>query len=257
MISQGALLELFARLGAARGEAVFLNDEELNRWPAVEVAAIKSKKLLVKARPASSAICPGCERTCIMAVHNLPTKTENPAPFIVCDKRSDINRVSVDASKIEQWEASGAQIAIFVRQQLRLLEAAPIDDHSHRWQVGILQSDRGGYVVTLAAEGGLTLNLAGHHVALSTLMTFKEGKVSLNERRLTRLANNPTDQATRETPEQRCTRLRLRVREEKARGTKAFRRVVADEEGISISRLSQIINRVRADTATASAFRRY
>jgi hypothetical protein len=43
-----------------------------------------------------------------------------------------------------------------------------------------------------------------------------------------------------ETPEQRAVRLTARIAEEKAKGTRAFLKVVAVEEGISISRLKQI-----------------
>ena len=43
------------------------------------------------------------------------TYTEPPRraiaqPFIVCDKRSDINRVAVPISRLEQWQASGIAI---------------------------------------------------------------------------------------------------------------------------------------------------
>lgn len=52
-----------------------------------------------------------------------------------------------------------------------------------------------------------------------------------------------------ETPEQRRERLKVRVREEKAKGTKAFMQVVAKEEGISPSRLKQL---VAAESAPAA-----
>lgn len=46
-----------------------------------------------------------------------------------------------------------------------------------------------------------------------------------------------------ESPESRRERLRLRVKEEQAKGTKAFLKVVAEEQGISQSRLKQLIKR--------------
>ena len=52
--------------------------------------------------------------------------------------------------------------------------------------------------------------------------------------------DKPADNAAIEAPEQRRQRVRARVREEKAKGTKAFLRRVADEEGISVSRLKQL-----------------
>jgi hypothetical protein len=56
------------------------------------VAAMKSQKLLAKARPAVSVVCPGCEQECVMPVHTLPAGPRGPASFIFCDKRSDIQR---------------------------------------------------------------------------------------------------------------------------------------------------------------------
>ena len=62
MTPQDALTELLARLGANNGAAVLVSEKELSGWPAAAIQAMKSQKLLVKAEPASSAVCPGCER---------------------------------------------------------------------------------------------------------------------------------------------------------------------------------------------------
>ncbi|MGQ0443619.1 MAG: hypothetical protein ACT4O2_00450 [Beijerinckiaceae bacterium] len=51
-----------------------------------------------------------------------------------------------------------------------------------------------------------------------------------------------------ETPEQRRKRLKARLREEKAKGTRAFLQVVAKEEGISPSRLKQLTSADSAPT---------
>ena len=106
MTPQATLIELLARMGAAQGAAVLVSEEELSQWPATAVAAMKTQKLIAKARPAASAICPGCERECVMPVHTPPTVTGSTASFIVCDKRSDINRVPVPVSRLEQWQAN-------------------------------------------------------------------------------------------------------------------------------------------------------
>ena len=94
MTPQDALIELLGRVGASQGAAVLINDDELGQWPKAAVAAIKTQRLLIKTRPASSAICPGCERDCVMPVHVLPVEGKRPARvFISCDKRDDIGTV--------------------------------------------------------------------------------------------------------------------------------------------------------------------
>src|ERR1035437_10548743 len=111
MTPETAMIELLARVGAGNDTAVLVSDEELSHWPAAAVKAMKSQKLLVKARPAAGVVCPGCERECIMPEHTQPAGPRGSASFIVCDKRSDINRVAVPISRLEQWQASGTSIA--------------------------------------------------------------------------------------------------------------------------------------------------
>ena len=53
MTAADAIAELLARLGAERGESVLVCDDDLGQWPADAVAAMKSQKLLRRARPAS------------------------------------------------------------------------------------------------------------------------------------------------------------------------------------------------------------
>jgi hypothetical protein len=96
------LLELLGRVGACQDTAIFINDEELHQWPMAAGKAIKSQKLIVKTQPTSSAICHGCESNCVMPVHTLPASTGTQASFILCDRRSDINRVPVPAERLIQ-----------------------------------------------------------------------------------------------------------------------------------------------------------
>jgi hypothetical protein len=98
MTPQAALIELLDRVGTRNGAAVLVSEHELSQWPSTAVAAMKARGLLAKARPASSAVCLGCERECVMPVHTPPTTTRHPATFIVCDKRSDINCVPFPSS---------------------------------------------------------------------------------------------------------------------------------------------------------------
>jgi hypothetical protein len=107
MTPSDALAELLARVGASAGQPVFIGAEELSEWPAAAVAAMKAQKLLVRARPAASVVCPGCEHACTMPVHVLPTPLVSARAFVVCDKRDDINRVNVPIAQLEQWKVSG------------------------------------------------------------------------------------------------------------------------------------------------------
>src|ERR1035438_10391769 len=114
-----ALLELLERVGASQGAAL-VSEEELCRWPVDAVRALKTHKLLVKASPAASVVCPGCEQECTMLVHALPSETGAAAAFVICDKRDDINRVTVSAERLTQWRCGAEAVGRFVAQSLGL-----------------------------------------------------------------------------------------------------------------------------------------
>lgn len=240
MTPQAALIELLARVGAGQGAAVLINEEELGQWPTAVVAAMKLQRLIAKARPAASAICPGCERECVMPVHTPPTKARSPAPFIVCDKRSDINRVAVSTSRLEQWQTTCDLIAGLVARLLGFSESASRAADDNQWPIGVLKGRKHKGRVTLLAGDEIKLSLAGHTLPLADVLVIEKNVLTLDKGALIRLLDKPADNAATEAPEQRRERLRARVREERARGTKAFLRRVAEEEGISVSRLKQL-----------------
>ena len=67
-----------------------------------------------------------------------------------------------------------------------------------------------------------------------------ENALTLDKDELIRRVDQPADDT--ETPEARRIRIKARVREEQAKGTKAFIQVVAREEGISASRVKQLVS---------------
>lgn len=69
-----------------------------------------------------------------------------------------------------------------------------------------------------------------------------KGKIQfVAEDGLIRLVDKQTTKDTIETPQEYRARVRARVKAERAKGTKSFNKVVAEEEGISITRLKQLL----------------
>jgi hypothetical protein len=251
MTPQDALLELLARVGASHGAAVFVSADELSEWPVAAVAAMKAQKLLVKARPAVSVVCPGCERECVMPIHVVPPQGTASRAFVVCDKRSDINRVAVPISRIEQWQASDALIAELLAQLLDLRRPGDIDSDAGRWEIGMLKGAKHASHLVLLGNGELKLSVAGHSIALADVLELRGDRFFVDRRTLDRLVDHPVAGAgDAESAEQRRERLKARVRAQKARGTRAFLKVVADEEGISVSRLKQLVTEEPAPVNT-------
>jgi hypothetical protein len=243
MTRQDALSELFARLGASRGAAVLVNEEELKCWPAESVKAMKDAKLLMKAQPALSAVCPGCEQQCAMPVHTLVDKAGgHPRSFVVCDKREDINRVDVALEQIAQWQLTGTALADLLAGLLELRRSDAGDGSAGRWEIGVLKGAKGSTHVMLLADGGLRLNVAGHSVELPEILTLESKKLRVDKRALMRLADQPVAGAGDvESAKQRRARLKKQVETEKNKGNRAFLKTVAENERISVPRLKQIL----------------
>jgi len=242
MTPDAALVELLERVGARHGASVAVSNHELSAWPSAAVAAMKSQCLLTKARPATSAVCPGCERECVMPVHVLTDKAREPAAFIVCDKRSDMNRVPVPVSCLEQWQASGDSIAALLAELLGLHRSGTSGTDAARWEVGVLKGTKHSSHLVLVADGKLALSLAGHSVPLADVLTLESDAFKVDRRSLTRLVDQPVAGAGDvESAAQRRERLKKRVQAVKNKGVKAFLKTVAEEEGITPSRLKQLL----------------
>lgn len=242
MTPEASLIELLERLGAEQGAPVLISDHELNTWPDTAVTAMKSQGLLTRARPATSAICPECELECVMPVHTLFEEGHEPLALIFCDKRSDVNRVPIPFSRLEQWQISGDSLAHLLAVLLGLHRSNSVNTNAARWEIGLFKGNKHSSHLLLMADGNLTLSLAGHSVALADVLSLDGGTFTVDKRRLKQLVDRPaTGGGDVESATKRRERLKKRVQALKKQGVKAFVKTVADEEGISVSRLKQLL----------------
>jgi len=195
-----AILELLARVGASNGAAVLVSEEELSHWPAAATKAIKSQKLLVKAHPAASAVCPGCEEECVMPVHTLTHETRSPASFIVCDKRSDINRVAVAAERLTQWRCDTDALCGFAAQSLGLRRSDKPAASDELWEIGIATGDKRKQMLCLKTDGGLALVAGNNALPLSEFIDYGNGKYSLDQAAICQQVDSATMADSRYTP---------------------------------------------------------
>lgn len=196
-----ALLELLGRVGACRDAAALVNDEELLEWPRAAIMAMKTQKLIAKVRPASSAMCPGCEDGCVMPVHTLSMTTGKPSSFIVCDKRSDINRVPVPPERLIQWQCNVDLVAGFVASSLGLRSPAKVTDSPGRWEIGIVCGEKRSQMLCLEASGTtLSLAVGNCKIPLAEFIEFHDGAYSLDAASIRRLADSATTADDRYTP---------------------------------------------------------
>lgn len=199
MTPQAALVELLGRVGASQGAAVLVNDDELNLWPSAAVAAMKKQRLLAKARNATSVICPGCERDCVMPVHTL-LDTSPAASFIVCDKRSDTNRVSVSTARLTQWRCNTDAVCGFIAACLGVRLSDEKTSIADLWNIGIATGDKRSQMLCLQTNGALALVAGGNPLPLAELIEYHDGAYSLDGSMIRQLVDAATTADNRYTP---------------------------------------------------------
>ncbi len=200
MTPQDALIELLARVGTRNGAPVLVSAEDLSQWPAAAVAAMKSQKLLARARPAVSVVCPGCERECVMPVHTVPAGPRGPASFIVCDKRDDINRVSVSAKRLIQWRCDADAVCGFIAASLGLRRSDRHPADAGLLNIGMASGDKRSQMLSLRGDGELALVAANNAVPLAGLVGYRDGEYSIDGDMIRQLVDSATTADPRYTP---------------------------------------------------------
>jgi hypothetical protein len=226
------LIELLDRVGANQGAAVLVNDNELHQWPFEAVKAMQSQRLVSKARPSSSAICPGCEQQCVMPVHNQLAAAVSNASFIVCDKRSDINRVPVSTSRLIQWQCNAELVCGFIAARLGLRRSNRQTANADLWEIGIASGNKRRQMLSLKADGKLTLVIGGNTVPLAELITFGDGQYSLDGDIIRQMVDAATTADYRYTPSQVKREARkLKTKALHARWQKEYRELKHNKPG--------------------------
>ena len=188
MTPDGALIELIGRVAASPDARALFTTDELAQWPGEVVTALTTQKVISKASPAFSAVCPGCECECVMPVHAPPHPTR-PRAFIVCDKRDDTSRVAVPISRLEQWKASGESLADLLARLLDLRR--PGGGTISRWEIGIFKGVVHSSHLVLRLDDKLTLTLAGHSIALTDVLALEGRDFKVDKKTLARLVDEP------------------------------------------------------------------
>ena len=195
-----ALLELLERVGAGSGVAALISEAELNGWPAEAVRSLKSQKLLMKASPAASVVCPGCEQQCAMQVHTVPAGLGKAALFVVCDKREDINRVPISAERLRQWRCGVEAVGRFVAQSLEMRPESQRKAADGLWELGLAKGKKRSQMVCLKANEELELVVGQNAVPLAGLVSFAAESYSVDCEAIRQLVDAASTSDSRYTP---------------------------------------------------------
>ena len=137
-----------------------------------------------------------------MPVHRPPATAGARSSFIVCDKRSDINRVSVSSERLTQWQCSAHLVCEFVASSLGLRPPARQTGSAGRWEIGMASGDKRSQMLCLEATGTLALVAGNNKVPLDEFVEFHGEKYALDEAKVRRLVDAATTADNRYTPSQ-------------------------------------------------------
>ncbi|OIN91396.1 MAG: hypothetical protein AUJ20_11270 [Comamonadaceae bacterium CG1_02_60_18] len=199
MAAQAALIELLARVGA-QGGAVLVTAAELAQWPAPAAAALKKQKLLTRASPAASAVCPGCANECVMPVHTLARADGTAASFIVCDKRDDTNRVTVAADQLLQWRCDVPALCQFVAAGLDVRQSTQLSSSDTLINIGMLRGDKRTQMLALRLQHELALTAGNSTIPLADLVTFVDDSFGVDAAVVRQMVDTAPPADPRHTP---------------------------------------------------------
>jgi len=249
----GALLELLDRLCAAPDRGLAVSADELRQWPADAVAALKEHGVLRPGKPGDTAVCPGCERACVMPVQQRHRPGRPAVAFVACDKRDDIGRVPLEPTHLERWRVDGQTLGDALAGLMGTAACHPVPAQPNVFRLGVVAGavDQAPVQLRLDDVGRALLDVAGHGVELAAVLSIHGSRLKLDTRHLGRCADAPAGGAAlaAETATERSARLQSRKAELQKRGVKAFLAVLADEEGVSVSMVKRILGRVQEPSA--------
>jgi hypothetical protein len=200
MTPQAALTELLGRIGARNGESVTVSTEELNQWPTAAISALKSQGLLLKARPVKSVVCPGCEQECSMPVHTVTRANAPATSFVVCDKRSDTNRVVIPAARLALWRCDAKAVCGFVAACLGLQQTTVQPSEDGLLPIGMARGNKRTQMLCLRVHGHLALVVGAGALPVADAIGFENGSFKVDQTVIRQLVDAATTADPRHTP---------------------------------------------------------
>lgn len=198
MTPEDVMLDVFDRAAVLQGKPALLTDSDLAQWPDEAVAALKAQKIITRAGPATTAVCPGCERECLMPVEIIPSGMGNSANFVVCDKRSDTGRVDIPHGSLVQWQSTTGILAEFVATALSIRFSGK--HHADLLEVGYYSGNKRNQMLCLRAGDELMLVAGSGDRPLADVMLFSHGRYTLDVDSIRQFVDASTTSDSRYTP---------------------------------------------------------
>jgi hypothetical protein len=137
---------------------------------------------------------------CVMAVHTFPRASGAAASFIVCDKRSDINRVPVSVERLMQWRCDANAVRGFIAESLGLRRSDQRPADAEMLNIGIASGGKRSQMLCLKPYGTVAIVAETGSLPLADLVSFRNGKYSVEAATVRELVDSATTADHRYTP---------------------------------------------------------
>ena len=135
-----------------------------------------------------------------MPVHTVPRANAPAASFVVCDKRSDINRVAVPAARLAQWRCDAQAVCGFVAASLCLQQTTMQATEAGLLPIGIARGNKRTQMLCLRVQGHLALVVGADAMPLADVIGFENGGFTLDHAVIRQLVDAATTADPRHTP---------------------------------------------------------
>jgi len=192
--------QLLDRVGAAEDGVAWFTHHELSQHPTEMVQFLKHHQLLKRGREAKSVECHECEEHCIRPVESLRNAAGERVYFLLCQLRSDTNRVRIERTRLIQWRTAIESIRSWVAEDLglRLSDAQPAQPN--HYPIGLFHGERRSQMVVLEHGNPLQLIIGDQAIPLLELILFEQEAPTLDRQLVAHRVDLATTADVRYTP---------------------------------------------------------
>ena len=135
-----------------------------------------------------------------MPVHTLARADASVTSFVVCDKRSDTNRVAIPAARLAQWRCDAEAVCEFVAASLGLQRTTVQPTEIGLLPIGIARGHKRTQMLCLRVQGHLALVVGADAVPLADVIGFVDGCFMVDRVVIHQMVDAATTADPRHTP---------------------------------------------------------
>lgn len=139
-----------------------------------------------------------------MPVHTVSRANVNAnastTSFVVCDKRSDINRLAIPPARLAQWRCDGQMVCNFVAASLGLVQTTVQPSDADLLPVGMARGIKRTQMLCLRVQGHMTLVVGAAVLPLADVIRFEDGNFTLDAAAIHQLVDATTTADPCHTP---------------------------------------------------------